>query len=138
MKRQGGFTLIEMVVVIVILGILAVTAAPKFVSMQEDAKTGALNGLKASVVSASEIGRAQKLMNKNSSVTVKNGYPDGLPTGIVSLVDLGNDFEAVLAGTPSTDSKVEFKFKGGSDNCVVYTPAASKDVRPNVEVKACS
>ena len=38
MKKQGGFTLIELVVVIVILGILAVTAAPKFLNLQDDAK----------------------------------------------------------------------------------------------------
>ena len=38
MKRQGGFTLIELVVVIVILGILAVTAAPRFLNLQDDAR----------------------------------------------------------------------------------------------------
>ena len=38
MKKQGGFTLIELVVVIVILGILAVTAAPRFLNLQDDAK----------------------------------------------------------------------------------------------------
>ena len=53
MKRQSGFTLIELVVVIVILGILAATAAPKFMNLQSDARISALNGLKASVKSAS-------------------------------------------------------------------------------------
>ncbi|MGL4750761.1 MAG: type II secretion system protein, partial [Shewanella sp.] len=38
MKRQQGFTLIELVVVIIILGILAVTAAPKFINLQSDAR----------------------------------------------------------------------------------------------------
>ena len=45
MKRQSAFTLIELVVVIVILGILALTAAPKFMELQSDARISALKGL---------------------------------------------------------------------------------------------
>jgi MSHA pilin protein MshA len=52
MRRQSGFTLIELVVVIVILGILAATAAPKFMDLQVDARKSALNGLAGAVKSA--------------------------------------------------------------------------------------
>lgn len=52
MKKQAGFTLIELVVVIVILGILAATAAPKFMDLQSDARISALNGLKGAISSA--------------------------------------------------------------------------------------
>lgn len=44
-KKQNGFTLIELIIVIVILGILAVTAAPKFLDLQEDAEKAAFLGV---------------------------------------------------------------------------------------------
>ncbi|WP_025559781.1 type II secretion system protein, partial [Vibrio parahaemolyticus] len=55
MKRQGGFTLIELVVVIVILGILAVTAAPRFLNLQDDARKSSLQGLKGAMDGAAGI-----------------------------------------------------------------------------------
>ncbi len=52
MKKQAGFTLIELVIVIIILGILAVTAAPKFLNLQDDARTSTLKGVAGSLNSA--------------------------------------------------------------------------------------
>ncbi|BCV35132.1 type II secretion system protein [Shewanella chilikensis] len=49
MNKQQGFTLIELVVVIIILGILAVTAAPKFLNLQSDATKSTLSGMKAAL-----------------------------------------------------------------------------------------
>jgi MSHA pilin protein MshA len=49
MQKQQGFTLIELVVVIIILGILAVTAAPKFINLQGDARVSALSGVKGAI-----------------------------------------------------------------------------------------
>ncbi|WP_269152558.1 type II secretion system protein [Photobacterium damselae] len=56
MKKVVGFTLIELVVVIVILGILAVTAAPKFLGLQVDARNAALKGLEGTLKSALGVG----------------------------------------------------------------------------------
>jgi MSHA pilin protein MshA len=50
-NAQSGFTLIELVVVIVILGILAATAMPKFVDMGTEARTASLNGLAGAIKS---------------------------------------------------------------------------------------
>ena len=57
--KKNGFTLIELVVVIVILGILAVVAAPKFMNLQNDARNAALEGLKGAFKSALGIGYAK-------------------------------------------------------------------------------
>ncbi|WP_351088554.1 type II secretion system protein [Shewanella sp. S1-49-MNA-CIBAN-0167] len=55
MQKQQGFTLIELVVVIIILGILAVTAAPKFINLQGDARASALQGLKGAIQGANTL-----------------------------------------------------------------------------------
>lgn len=64
MKNQKGFTLIELIIVIVVIGILAVTAAPQFVNFSSDARGALLNQLKASMLTASDLVYGQAAIAK--------------------------------------------------------------------------
>ena len=96
-NKQKGFTLIELVVVIVILGILAVTAAPKFIDLTSDAKGAVLQAVKASVNSAadlvhakalvqSEVGETGSISAANTTIGLVYGWPDA--DSIASLLEL--------------------------------------------------
>ncbi len=83
-KAVSGFTLIEIVVVIVILGILAAFAYPRFASMNVEARTTAVNALGGSVRDATARARAQALARggpatitmEGQTITMLNGYPN--------------------------------------------------------------
>lgn len=136
MKRQSGFTLIELIIVIVILGILAVTAAPKFINIQDDAAqsaaegiVGALNSAAVSVRGAALVrgvaGAGGNVSASGSNVTVvAGGYPAASSAGIGSAVDIDASWAGAVSG-------VTYVYQNGTGNCTVSYAVTANATNPS-------
>lgn len=97
MSKQKGFTLIELVVVIVILGILAAVALPRFMNATEDAHTAAVNGTGGALAAGVALVRSQWELNKAKGLDV-SGPVLGFGANNVTV---NGDGWPVGAGSPS-------------------------------------
>lgn len=110
MNKQNGFTLIELVMVIVILGVLAVAALPKFVDLKGDAQQAAVDGVAGTLSSAAAINYAARQAKSTNGVAITNctdvasALQGGLPTGYVitaAAVAAGASVSCTVTGAGS-------------------------------------
>ncbi|AGB10973.1 type II secretion system protein [Vibrio parahaemolyticus] len=147
MKRQGGFTLIELVVVIVILGILAVTAAPRFLNLQDDARNSALEGLKGAIAGAAgitygkaaidglEASGAATLKTTNGDVAIVYGYPKATSSALSAVVEgLAEDWKVISGGSGTT---ITYGYEGYDKCYVTYTQAGVSKAASTVVEGSC-
>ena len=130
-NKQAGFTLIELIMVIVILGVLSAFALPRFADLGGNARTASINGLAGTIKAAANIAHAQSLAAgsasgdaatlEGASVTMVEFYPTADADGIQSAAQISTSDYTPTGGGATAGAAITFALQ--TDCNVVYTAA---------------
>jgi len=138
MRNQKGFTLIELIIVIVVLGILAVTAAPQFINFSTDARTSTVKGLKGALQGAAQTVYARAAIDGSlngtpdspvsvNSVATSGGYPTASDSGIKVAASLGSDDWVTLVVDGDNDTTTPNTYYVGPADYIPNSGASESD-----------
>ncbi|MRD72695.1 prepilin-type N-terminal cleavage/methylation domain-containing protein [Rhodocyclus tenuis] len=134
-SSQKGFTLVELVVVIVVLGILAATALPKFIDLSSDARKSVVQATEGSMRAANTMIYAKAVATgnlTNASLTVGSATistTNGFATTITDLAKV-MDLDSTKLVTDSTNKGVYYNGYAVGTCGVVYGPSAAAGTPP--------
>ena len=145
--KSRGFTLIELVVVITILGILAAFAVPKFIALDSQARVATINGLAGSIKSAAALARGLDMATnagptgqvamEGTMVNLVNNYPDATANGIANAININNGTNDFTFTAGAAANGTATWTKNGATTpaqCEVQYTAAAANSTPTVVV----
>ena len=163
-SAQGGFTLIELIVVIVILGILAATALPRFTNLSGDARLASLNAARGALSSTAAMAHGrhvltpletQNIEGAQVSMNMASGYPAIVNAagaqatdGLMQAAGLNQDYVAITAGAATATRPLvnagsiaivprNIENTATAVNCfLTYTPAVANNTAPVIQLSA--
>lgn len=129
--RQTGFTLIELIMVIVILGVLSAVAIPKYLDLKSDANQAAVNGVAGSLSSAASVNFAARTANSTNGVAVADCQD---VAKALQTYTTGNTYDTALpqnSGGKYTITSAKLA-AGSSGSCTLtFTPTAGTPASAN-------